>query len=130
MVKEILAYNKETDNKYRWEAKVENASFKLYIPKWRIPHPMPEKLLVGIYTVKEEARFQRTYTPSEISINPNLAKNPIFAEIIFFEEHTQTYRYDPSFPDSHLWEIGSPYIPKTLLEHNRPQIVYINVEWK
>lgn len=34
---EFLAYRKETENKYRWDADIDGVRFELYIPKWRVP---------------------------------------------------------------------------------------------
>lgn len=49
-MREIVAMSllNETDNKLRWEADVDGVSFKLYIPKWRVPKPWPDMVKVVI----------------------------------------------------------------------------------
>ena len=32
---------KSTDNKLRWDEDVDGIKFELYIPKWRVPEPVP-----------------------------------------------------------------------------------------
>ena len=128
-MKELLAYHKETDNKHRWDALVDDTMFELYIPKWRIPDPVPGKILVRIFTDKKNALFMRTYTPSEVSDDPDIRRQPIFAEVSFTREHTKTFRYDP-VGDNNQWEIGSPYIPKSVLEYEKIDTLYLTVEWK
>ena len=128
-MKELLAYYKETDNKCRWDALVDDTPFELYIPKWRIPYPVPGKVLIRIFTNKKNVPFSKTYTPDDVLENPDVRKEPIFAEVEFTREHTKTFRYDP-IGDNRKWEIGSPYIPKSVLESEKIEKLYLNVEWE
>ncbi len=128
-MKELLTYCKETDNKCRWDALVDDTLFELYIPKWRIPDPVPGKVLIRIFTNKKNVPFSKTYTPDDASENPDVRKEPIFAEVEFTEEHKKTFRYDPT-GDNKKREIGSPYIPKSVLEFEKIEKLYLNVEWK
>lgn len=128
-MKELLAYHKETDNKHRWDAFVDDTVFELYVPKWRIPDPVPGKILIRIFTDKNKASSSRTYTPSDVSDDPEIREKTIFAEICFTREHTKTFRYDP-IGEKNKWEIGSPYIPKSVLEYEKIDRLYLSVEWK
>ena len=128
-MKEILAYKKTTENKYRWDAIVDDTQFEFYIPKWRIPFPVTEKILINIYTDKKNVKFLKTFTPEKIGSNEHLKKEPIFSELEYKNEHTKTYRYDP-IGNNKNWEIGNPYIPKSFFENKIIDHVYINVEWK
>jgi len=47
----LMEPSKETDNKLRWKADVEGVSFKLYVPKWRVPRPWPTRILVRVSEV-------------------------------------------------------------------------------
>ena len=127
---EILAYKKGTENKLRWDADVEGTPFELYIPKWRIPDPAPGKVLIRIFFSKDKIRSNRQFTPSEIKRNPELKNQPIYAEVTRIREHTKTIRFDP-IGDNSDWEIGSPYIPKSLLpaDENIKKLCLV-VEWK
>ena len=49
---EILADHKGTDSKLRWDADINGAPFELYIPKWRVPDPVPSVIRVR-YILRE-----------------------------------------------------------------------------
>ena len=128
MLKEILAYYKETEKKHRWDALVDDAPFELYIPKWRIPHPTPSQVLIRIFD-SNESFSSTSYARKDFQNNPGLAKEPIFTKINFLREHTKTFRYDPA-GDKKEWQIGSPYIPKQLLDYQAAKTLFLVVEWK
>jgi len=126
---EILAYKKETENKLRWDADVEGTPFELYIPKWRIPDPPPGKVLIRIFLTKDRIQMTKKFTQSEIRQNPQFKKEPIYAEVSRFREHTKTIRFDPIGNNSN-WEIGSPYIPRSILSDENIKKLYLVVEWE
>jgi hypothetical protein len=68
------------------------------------------------------------YTPEQIKNDTNLRQRSIYAEIGNPEDHTMTIRFDP-IGDSIIWEIGNPYIPKSLLPQTVPNKILIKVEW-
>jgi hypothetical protein len=127
-MKETLAYYKETENKYRWDAWYQDQRFELYIPKWRVPTPIPTSITVRIYTESEFGSQIRSITPAEVSSNPVLAATPIAARIVFNHKHTETVRYDPK-DASNESEIGSPYIPQKMLGDPFPPSLVITVNW-
>ena len=126
-MKEILAYHKETEKKYRWDGEYQGAPFELYIPRWRVPVPLPKKITVRIYTEPEFRNQIILVSRAKVSKDPSLATNPIAARIVYNREHTKTVRYDPA--ERNEPEIGSPYIPIALLDHPYPQYLVITVDW-
>ena len=128
-MKEILAYYyKETERKYRWDGEYQGATFEVYIPKWRVPVPIPKKITVRIYTEPEFRNRIILVSHAELLNNPSLAITPIAAKIAFTSECTETVRYDPEAEPNEA-EIGSPYIPIALLDHPYPQSLVITVDW-
>ena len=126
-MREIALMNpsKETDNKLRWCADVEGVSFKLYIPKWRVPRPWP----LGLEVVLEEQQGDDFATgPSVLrSESPDLER-PIIATLEKVQEHTETVRYRPiGSPDR--WELGEPYVPYALLPTSPPRYLRVMVRW-
>jgi len=128
--------SKETKNKIFWETTVESADkqgnpgiaeFRLYIHKWRVPEPCPEKIYVKIEPsqLQEKPEF---LTVDDADEKPRLKSNPIVAIIHAFKPHTQTLRYHP-ISDQSEWEIGEPYIPYNLT-HNEAEYLKIIVMWK
>lgn len=126
----FLSYEKETDLKYRWRKYIEadDESFKLYILQWRVPEPVPEHIEVSISSNKKEFPATRKFDVSEIESNPNLRNKSIFAEVKFVSDHTKTIRYDP-VGEQETWEIGSPYIPLSLLPDKEAKTLYLLVNW-
>lgn len=124
-MREIALMNpsKETDNKLRWWADVEGVSFKLYIPKWRVPAPWPVRLEV---VVDHEAASPETPIPPPTRL-PEFERR-IIATLEKVQEHTETVRYRPiGHPDS--WEIGEPYVPYTVLQAPPPERLRLEVRW-
>jgi hypothetical protein len=130
-IPEILAYKRETKNKIRWDANVDGTIFELYIPKWRIPDPAPERILIRIFLTDDNIETKDQYTPDEIKQDPELRNQPIYSELTRISEHTKTIRFDPiGNPNPNNREIGSPYIPKSILYREDIKRLYIVVEWK
>lgn len=123
---EILEYQKETENKLRWGADVDGTPFELYIPKWRIPDPTPGKVLIR---AQDKIKTTNQFTRDEIEQDPELRNKPIYAEITRITELTKTIRFDP-IGDKNNWEIGSPYIPKSILPSEDTKKLYVVIEWK
>ena len=120
---EILMFEKETDHKFRWDAQIEDGIFELYIPKWRVPEPTPERIKVDIRLVGKSTEI----TIEAVVANPDLKNRSIMALAEYREEMTQTFRYD-AVGESNETEIGDPYIPKSLLP-SRPERIWLSVEW-
>jgi hypothetical protein len=128
--------SKETKNKIFWETTVESgdkqgnpgtAEFRLYIHKWRVPEPCPEKIYVRIELCQlhEKPEFLIVEDAEE---KPKLKSNPIVAIIHAFKPHTAALRYHP-IGDQSEWEIGEPYIPYNLT-HNEAEYLKITIAWK
>ena len=126
LMREIALMNpsKETDNKLRWRADVVGVSFSLYIPKWRVPAPWPERLKV---VVDQQAVSPATAPSPPRSGSPELER-PIIAILEKVREHTKTVRYRP-VGDSDSWEIGEPYVPYTVMPTPPPERLRLEVRW-
>lgn len=125
---EILAYNKQTENKFRWHCDVDGTPFEFYIPKWRVPEPCPDKISIKIYLPHERTISYKKYGKYQYENNLSLRNNMIVATVKKVSEHTKTIRFDPSGYNSE-WEIGSPYIPYTLLPYPNVDELLITVDW-
>lgn len=126
---EIIAdFIKSTPNKMVWSVDVEGIEFKLYIPKWRVPEPEPRQILVKIITPDEDIENKLFITKEKIEANPQLRLSKIYSDIIKIEEHSSTIRFDP-LGDTRYWEIGSPYIPKTIFGKNKYEQLTIIIDW-
>jgi len=126
---EILAYWKETDNKLRWDTKINGVLFEVYIPKWRIPDPRPETILVILYFPPyDQLNNKKFYCKSDITLNPQLRNNKICADLQKNQEHSKTMRFDP-IGDKKSWEVGSLYIPFDLLPGKEITQVTAVIEW-
>ena len=121
----LMDPSKETDNKLRWAADVEGVKFQLYIPKWRVPRPWPNRILVRIIDVPAGVETQH---PPATSASSASVERPIFQIVEKVREHTQTVRFAP-LGDFNEWQIGEPYIPYSLLPSPSAQAVQIEVEW-
>jgi len=120
--------DKVTENKYRWSVMVGKTKFTLYIPKWRVPLPLPRRVRVVIYLSGDKHPDLSQLKYSESANAPELNQSPIVAKVRFNSEHTKTIRYDPIGVPKDL-EIGNPYIPQELLPKEPPSELTISVEW-
>jgi hypothetical protein len=128
----IHEFNKETENKYRWDCEVDyGAKFELYIPKWRVPESLPKKIYVTIEPVIKGKKPHRVNRKS-IEQSATLKKQPIEALVRYFEAKTKAIRYSPQGEEKD-WEIGSPYIPisliQALIQEGSDQELFITVKW-
>ncbi|MCG2790900.1 MAG: hypothetical protein L6305_04010 [Actinomycetia bacterium] len=131
MEERICTYNKETDNKYRWDAMVDNAPLEIYIPKWRVPDPYPQRISVQIFEPADSrCPIVTIHSKKEVKEKPGLRLGPITAEVTFTEVKELTVRYDPVLAGNDAREIGSPYIPKTLLDDPPQTRLVIVINWK
>ena len=114
----LMAPSKETDNKLRWVADVDGVAFQLYVPKWRVPHPWPNRIRVFI----SEPSTSPGSSPSD------KPENAIVAIVERVKDHSQTVRFAPA-GDPKKWQIGEPYIPYGLLPNPSVQRLRVDVEW-
>lgn len=122
----LLAEVKETDNKVRWDADMDGTRFSLYIPKWRVPEPLPHLVHV---TVSPCTRQQSpTLSPAAAHTTPESRKKPIVAHLRKFQKHTPTIRYQPE-GEASAWEVGEPYIP-TPMTYGETERLTITVQWE
>ena len=124
----LMNPSKETDNKLRWQADVEGVSFKLYIPKKRVPRPWPVRILVRVSDVLDTAQRQDRTPASTRKLGSSPLERPIGAIVEKVSEHTETVRFAPR-GDPKDWEIGEPYIPYSLLPSPSVKTLRIEVEW-
>jgi hypothetical protein len=111
---------KQTDNKLRWDAKINDVLFELYIPKWRVPTPWPNGIRVMINEKRDMYKFPM--------VGDDLQK-PIQIHLVLIEECTRTARYRPDLENAKEWETGEPYIPFELLTNPPPKKIFMEVEW-
>ncbi len=125
-MREIALMNpsKETDNKLRWWADVEGVSFKLYIPKWRVPAPWPARLQV----VVDEKATSTQADPKPPRPGSLELERPIITILERVREHTQTVRYRPVRLPAN-WEIGESYVPYAVLPTPSPGRLRLEVRW-
>lgn len=122
----VMEPSSETDNKLRCRADVGDATFNLYIPKWRVPKPWPRRIIVAIgRPINQELPSTRLGLSSRRTLEREL---PIVAVVDRFRDHTKTVRFRPR-GDQEKWEVGEPYIPYALLPDKRAQTVELEVRW-
>lgn len=119
--------SKETDNKLRWDSDILGAIFSLYIPKWRVPEPWPSKIWVRVDLCRNNAKDEANLSVSELKRDSALKYEPIIANVIKVEEHTQTIRYCP-LGNKDSWEIGEPYIPISMTS-NKAEKLRLVIFW-
>lgn len=124
----VLEYSKATGGTFRWDAMVDDTRFELYIPNWRVPLPVPQRVRVEIFLPGDNHPGLSQLKQGETISAPGRRQSPIVVRVQRIEEHARTYRYDP-IGDYKLREIGNPYIPKTLLPAEAPSELTISVEW-
>jgi hypothetical protein len=124
----LMHPSKETDNKLRWQSMVEGVSFKLYIPKWRVPRPWPVRIIVSVTNIPKDEGSAGGHRSPDSHERVTSLEQPIIATLRKVREHTQTVRFAPQGdPDS--WEIGEPYIPHSLLPDTSSDAIQIEVRW-
>jgi len=124
----LMVPSKETDNKLRWESNVDGVSFKLYIPKWRVPRPWPVRIIVLIRDFVTDDRSTPNIRSIDVRQRNATLERSIVAMVDKVKEHTETVRFAPR-GNPEEWEIGEPYIPYSLLPDGSPQTVQIEVRW-
>jgi len=122
----LLEEAKETDNKIRWDTRIDGTRFSLYIPKWRVPEPLPRLIHVTISPYTQQQSL--TLSPAAAHTVPESRKEPIVAHLKRVKEHTQTIRYQPE-GDASAWEVGEPYIP-TPMTYSEAERLTIMVQWE
>ncbi len=121
----LLSEAKETDNKVRWDADIEGTRFSLYIPKWRVPEPWPQKIHVTLSPDNQSG--PSPLSPKEAMENPKSRLRPIIAKLNKFQEHTKTIRYRLD-GEASTWELGEPYIPIPMTFSESDSLI-IEVKW-
>jgi hypothetical protein len=115
--------SKETDHQLRWRADAEDHAFDLYIPKWRVPQPWPRRILVHIREVEPSLKT----SPANRS-DPSSLERGITAIVRRVSDKSGTVQFSPE-GDKDYWEIGSPYIPYSLLPTSSAAAVQVQVWW-
>lgn len=85
----LLNFDKETINKFRWITKIDDVPFKLYIPQWRVPNPIPSTIKISLFT-SPLPESKQAVTPALTASNPNLRMLPIVSHVNFCSEHSKT----------------------------------------
>jgi len=86
--------------------------------------PWRERIEVAIEEMPAERNEVDSRTPR---FEPD-ADDSIVATVQIVDSHTETVRYRP-VGDSADWELGEPYIPKSLLSVPPPEFIRIEVRW-
>lgn len=125
----VCTFKKETDNKYRWDYMEGNAPLEIYIPKWRVPAPYPQRIFVQIFEPEDShCPIMTPHNKKEVDANQRLRFAPVTAEVIYKEDMTLTARYDPVLEGNDAREIGSPYIPFALCDSRTKRLVIV-IKW-
>lgn len=121
-------YAKTTPNKLRWDSRVEGITFSLYIPKWRVPRPMP----VHIWgTVTPHFRsLSESLTPSQVTNDPEFRPNtpPIDVIVEKHQVHSMNKTVYRQLGEEEHWEVGTLYVP-TPLTSNNSKMLRLVVYW-
>lgn len=122
----FLTSSHETQNKLAWRTKVDNASFDIYVPKWRVPHPWPGRIFAQLGT-----KFEMKHLDQGSHSHPNriIAPNPIVAKCIRVGHSTKKPIFAPADPNTDHWEIGSTYVPYSLLPMDAGTELVVFVAW-
>ncbi len=120
----LLEPSKETENKLRWSAYIEedDTAFHFYIPKWRVPKPWPGRIFVGIEPFSGD---KKNFSQS-IFDEDNL-DNSIKVLIKPISKLSRTVRYTP-LDEKKEWQIGEPYIPFSLIPFDS-HLLKVEVKW-
>lgn len=110
----LLTSAKETENKLRWDAEVNEVTFSLYIPKWRVPNPWPAKIGVSLSVRRATCDDLPNLAAADVKVDSTLTLEPIVATIEWVSDKTSTAHYRP-IGDKKRWELGEPYVPYSLL---------------
>lgn len=121
----LMDPSKETDNKLRWSADIDGVSFALYVPKWRVPEPWPQRIKV---VIKELTSDSSASTLRSTRSKPG-SEEAVTATLKHVGSYTRTVRYCP-IGDKKEWELGQPYIPQALLSEPPPDYLSIHVQWE
>jgi hypothetical protein len=145
---DILTRDKITDESIRWMRLISGVKFQLYIIKWRVPEPVPDKIEVSIFSHKE--LYHRDVTRlGKKSIKDLSAEDRVYLDRIdlnesrirvagpdailgaaYFNEKSDpinTVRYNAGRDES--LEFGDPYIPRSIFEGKCPPYLLFLVRW-
>jgi hypothetical protein len=117
----------DTGKKLRWQGEVNDESFTLYIPKWRIPTPWPKQIVVAVSTMPLDIHEISVPTQGE-EAEPLDSRLPIITMVDLEYRCKHSVRYRP-VGDPKTWEIGTPYIPNSLLPADIPHRLQLEVRW-
>jgi hypothetical protein len=126
-----LNADRTTDNKCRWDFHPDgdSAVFSLYVPKWRVPEPWPKFILVEFYPSDEFIPPPDQVSGRMVMNDPSVRQRSIAALIERKAEHLHSVQFRPVGPKDE-WEIGEPYIPRSLLPTDSPQMFRFRVDWQ
>lgn len=121
----VLIFGGTTDNKVVYHTREYAERFTLYIPKWRVPLPWPEKIRFGLDDDPTATAPKPQGPPSAPYRN---LEEPLIAGLKKRENKTKTVRYCPIGAQND-WEVGEPYIPLVWLDTPPQNLLRIEVHW-
>ena len=77
----IAEYKGSTKNKIIWSTYTKNVEFRFYIPKGKIPKPIPKKILISIYHQDDSIQEWSIISKFDAIINPSLRKRKICSKL-------------------------------------------------
>ncbi len=113
----------ETPRKLVWKNVSGPVPFSLYIPKWRVPEPVPREILVRVgmrFSVVPSPVFKRGCLQG--------TSVPIQVRVHRVCENVNSVRFAPR-GTTYDREIGEPYIPFDSLPCWNAQALCIEVQW-
>ncbi len=120
----LMNPSRDTGNKLRWESQIDGLRFTFYVPKRRVPVPWPKQIVVAVSELPLVVHEMHTAASAE-PIDTHL---PIVTTVGLDYRCLHSVRYRP-IGEPATWEIGTTYIPYSLLRSDVPPRLQIEVRW-
>lgn len=131
---EFLIFNEPAERKIRWDFSYEQIPFELYVAQWRVPKPYPETIKMNVDTPFTRAVL---ITEEDVIKRPELAREPLHAELQHADTLTKTKRFNPAIygykggPDYNKSGCGHINFPIGLLKKiGDPLTLAVSVDWE
>ncbi len=136
---EFLSFRKTTQRKIRWDCsygqeidgKTVQTPFEFYASQWRVQEPFPKTITMNVGSFFDG----KLITEEDVVKRPELAREPLYAELECVDTLTQTQRFNPVTykhpgPDYKKSGCGDIYFPIGLLiKMDSPSTLAVYVDW-
>jgi hypothetical protein len=124
IVRGHLQPSNKAQNYVVWLSRVDDSSFSIYIPKWRVPDPWPNEIFLETRGSGHEGP---SLSRAEAQRAPELRRSPIVTQVKKSARKTKTMRYRPQ-ADPSEWEIGEQYLPFSMTNGEAEHLTIL-VNW-